>query len=67
MSLTEEQELEMYANVKVIMNNCLACKQVQNSHENRISVLEKAYWIFVGISSVITFVLPFVIHHFMGG
>ena len=67
MALTEQQELEMYADIKVIKNNCLACKQIQNSHEKRITVLEKAYWIFVGISTVITFILPFILHHFVGG
>ena len=67
MSLTGEQELEMYANVKVIMNNCLACKQVQNNHEKRLATLEKGYWVFVGVSSVITFILPFILHHFLKG
>lgn len=62
MSLTSAQELEMYSDIKVIKNNCLACKQVQNSHGKRIAALEKGYWIFVGVSSVITFILPFILH-----
>lgn len=67
MSLTSEQELEMYSDIKVIKNNCLACKQVQNSHEKRITALEKGYWVFVGVSSVITFILPFILNHFLRG
>lgn len=67
MSLTSEQELEMYSDIKVIKNNCLTCRKIQDSHEKRIAALEKGYWIFVGVSSVITFILPFIIHHFLKG
>ena len=67
MSLTEEQELEMYSDIKVIKNNCLTCRKIQDSHEKRIAALEKGYWIFVGVSSVITFILPFILHHFLKG
>jgi len=62
MSLTEAQELEMYSDIKVIKNNCLTCRKIQDNHEKRISMLEKGYWIFVGVSSVITFILPFILH-----
>lgn len=67
MSLTSEQELEMYSDIKVIKNNCLFCRKVQDSHEKRLAILEKGYWIFVGVSSVITFVLPFILHFFLKG
>lgn len=67
MSLTEAQELEMYSDIKVIKNNCLTCRKIQDNHEKRISMLEKGYWVFVGISSVITFILPFILHHFLRG
>lgn len=67
MTLTAEQELEMYSDIKVIKNNCLNCKQVQANHEQRLSILEKGYWIFVGVSSVVTFILPFLLHHFFRG
>lgn len=66
MTLTSEQQFEMFADIKVIKNNCLNCKKAQEDHESRIKFLEKAYWIFVGISSVITFVLPFIIAYFLG-
>ena len=67
MSLTEAQELEMYSDIKVIKNNCLSCRKIQDNHEKRISTLEKGYWVFVGVSSVITFILPFILHHFLRG
>lgn len=67
MSLTSEQELEMYSDIKVIKNNCLACKNMQDNHEKRITALEHGFWIFVGVSSVVTFVLPFVLNHFLKG
>lgn len=67
MSLTEAQELEMYSDIKVIKNNCLSCSKIQNNHEKRISMLEKGYWVFVGVSSVITFILPFILNHFLRG
>lgn len=65
MSLTEAQELEMYSDIKVIKNNCLSCRKIQDNHEKRILMLEKGYWIFVGVSSVITFILPFILNHFL--
>lgn len=67
MSLTEAQELEMYSDIKVIKNNCLTCRKIQDSHEKRIVALEKGYWVFVGVSSVITFILPFILNHFLRG
>lgn len=62
MSLTSEQELEMYSDIKVIKQLLENHQHVQNDHEKRISMLEKGYWIFVGISSVITFILPFILN-----
>lgn len=67
MSLTSEQELEMYSDIKVIKEMLEGHKSVQKDHEQRITVLEHGFWIFVGISSVITFVLPFFINHFLRG
>lgn len=67
MSLTSEQELEMYSDIKVIKEMLEGHKCVQKDHEQRITVLEHGFWIFVGISSVITFVLPFFINHFLKG
>lgn len=67
MSLTSEQELEMYSDIKVIREKIEDHKTVQNDHEKRITTLEHGFWIFVGVSSVITFVLPFFINHFLKG
>ena len=64
MSLTSAQELEMYADIKVIKNNCIGCKKIQDNHETRITKLERGFWIFIGISSVVTFILPFVSNYF---
>lgn len=63
MSLTSEQELEMYSDIKVIKEMLEGHKTVQKDHEHRITTLEHGFWIFVGVSSVITFVLPFFINH----
>ena len=64
MSLTSEQELEMYSDIKVIKQLLESHGHVQNDHEKRITILEHGFWIFVGVSSVITFVLPFFLNHF---
>lgn len=64
MTLTSEQQFEMFADIKVIKNNCMGCKDIQKDHEKRIKFLEKAYWIFVGISTVITFILPFIMEYY---
>lgn len=67
MSLTSEQELEMYSDIKVIKQLLESHQNIQNDHEKRITTLEHGFWIFVGISSVITFVLPFILNHFLRG
>ena len=67
MSLTSEQELEMYSDIKVIKQLLENHQNVQNDHEKRITILEHGFWIFVGISSVITFILPFILNHFLRG
>lgn len=67
MSLTPEQELEMYADIKVIKQMLENHQGIQKNHEKRIIALERGYWIFVGVSSVITFVLPFIINYFLRG
>ena len=67
MSLTSEQELEMYADIKVIKQMLENHQGIQKNHEKRIVALERGYWIFVGVSSVITFVLPFIINYFLNG
>lgn len=65
MSLTSEQELEMYADIKVIKERLDSYLTTQDNHEQRITSLEHGYWVFVGISSVVTFILPFILHHFL--
>lgn len=67
MSLTSEQELEMYSDIKVIKQLLESHQNVQNDHEKRITTLEHGFWIFAGVSSVVTFVLPFFINHFLRG
>ena len=67
MSLTSEQELEMYADIKVIKQMLENHQGIQKNHEKRIIALERGYWIFGGVSSVVTFILPFFINSFMKG
>lgn len=67
MSLTSEQELEMYSDIKVIKQLLESHQNVQKDHEKRITTLEHGFWIFVGVSSVVTFILPFFINHFLRG
>ena len=67
MSLTSDQELEMYSDIKVIKQLLENHQNVQNDHEKRITILEHGFWIFVGVSSVITFVLPFFINYLLRG
>ena len=67
MSLTSEQELEMYSDIKVIKQLLENHQNVQNDHEKRITILEHGFWIFVGISTVITFILPFILNYFLRG
>lgn len=65
MTLTSEQALEMYADIKVIKNKLESHLVTQTNHEQRITNLERGYWIFVGVCSVITFILPFIINAFL--
>lgn len=57
MALTDEQELEMYSNVKVIASNCVTCTKKQEDHEKRIRFLEQRYWIFFGVITAIMYAL----------
>lgn len=57
MSLTPEQELEMYADIKVIKNNCVRCFECQKDHEKRIKKLEHVYWEFLGACIIISFLI----------
>ena len=56
MSLTQEQQLEMFADIKVIKNNCIGCKQQMTELEKRVKFLEQGYWKFVGVASVVLFI-----------
>ena len=67
MSLTSEQELEMYSDIKVIKQLLENHQNVQKKKKKRITILEHGFWIFVGVSSVVTFILPFFINHFLRG
>lgn len=55
MSLTAEQELEVYSNIKVIASNCVTCKTTQSDHEKRIRFLEQKFWLFYGIACAVSF------------
>lgn len=41
MTLTPDQLREMYADIKVIKNNCERCLQCQKAHEERLAQLEQ--------------------------
>ena len=41
MSLTPEEEREMYADIKVIKNNCARCLECQHDHGVRLTQLEQ--------------------------
>lgn len=41
MSLTSEEEREMYADIKVIKNNCARCLECQKEHGERLTQLEQ--------------------------
>nr|DAY81770.1 MAG TPA: Vascular endothelial growth factor receptor [Caudoviricetes sp.] len=41
MSLTPEEEREMYADIKVIKNNCARCLECQKEHGERLTQLEQ--------------------------
>lgn len=77
MSLTPEQELDMYSDIKVIKNNCLKCAECQKEHSERISTLEKEVsilkedkkwtgWVCSIIGAVVAWVLNTLISFFKG-
>lgn len=77
MSLTPEQELDMYADIKLIKNNCLKCAECQKDHSDRISVLEKEVsimkedkkwtgWVCSIIGAVVAWVLNTVVNFLRG-
>ncbi len=41
MSLTPEEEREMYADIKVNKNNCARCLECQHEHGERLTQLEQ--------------------------
>ncbi len=57
MSLSSEQQLEMYGDIKVIKNNCARCLECQKDHERRIKSLERSYWKILGGSAVIMWLI----------
>lgn len=61
MSLTPEQELEMYADIKVIKNNCVVCRGQIEDHEKRLKKLENHFLRLSGALAVLSFIL----HYFL--
>lgn len=55
MSLTPEQELEMYSDIKVIKSKLEGYSDCQEDHEKRIKKLENAYWWLLGIGTAISY------------
>lgn len=53
MSLTPQEEREMYSDIKVIKNSCVGCQKKIDDHEKRIGILEKGFWVFTGVVSFI--------------
>lgn len=53
MALTDNQQLEMYSDIKVIKSNCDRCMKCQIDHEKRIKALEQFRWVTVGICGVV--------------
>lgn len=60
--LTDEQQLEMYSDIKVIKNNCVRCMECQMDHENRIKGLERFRWRTVGVCGVIMWLVEYFLH-----
>ena len=69
MSLTPEQEFEMYADIKVIKNNLENDCRSLKSHEKRIKKLEDSYnWlagVATGAGAVTGAIASFIIHLFL--
>ena len=40
MTLTAQEQREMYADIKVIKNNCVRCFKCQEDHETRLKKVE---------------------------
>lgn len=55
MSLTPEQELEMYADIKVIKDKLERDYGSIADHEERIKKLERAYWWVAGACAVVSY------------
>lgn len=55
MSLTPEQELEMYADIKVIKDKLERDYGSIADHEKRIKKLECAYWWLAGACAVVSY------------
>ena len=62
MYLTDEQQIEMYSDIKVIKNNCVRCMECQKDHEKRIKGLERFRWITVGGCGVIMWLVEHFLH-----
>ena len=69
MSLTTEQELEMYADIKVIKETLKSDFRSLESHEKRITKLENSYnWlagVATGAGAVTGAIASFIIHLFL--
>lgn len=71
MTLTAQEQREMYADIKVIKNNCVRCFKCQEDHEERLQTIEKFVqevrddkkyisWISGGIGGLIVWLLTFI-------
>lgn len=71
MTLTAQEQREMYADIKVIKNNCVRCFKCQEDHEERLQIIEKFVqevrddkkyisWISGGIGGLIVWLLTFI-------
>lgn len=70
MTLTAQEQREMYADIKVIKNNCVRCFKCQEDHETRLKRVENFIqetrddkkwigWIYGGLGGVIVWFLSF--------
>ncbi len=73
MALSEDQQLEMYSDIKVIKNNCIGCAKriTQLEKENddlkkRVSALEKFQLIVMTICGFIGTLIGFALKVFKG-
>lgn len=62
MSLTVNEQREMYADIKVIKSNCVRCMKCQDDHEKRIKALEQFRWITAGICAAIMWAIEHFLH-----